>query len=540
MNLNKSGWVNTKSSEKDSDHSSTSSSTPPLIVDSEAPSAPQLTDQLTDKPIDQTKPTTQSNYSQDKSLTNHFTEYDSDTKSEEDDHSMQYSSDTDANHKNEYENDTDSELEKNTARTDDDSIFESSELNEQFETKNKQESDDFEQMQEIELDKEEPKYKFSNRDSPKSKEHASIMLRDIPFYYLDTATQINDYFPEDLLGNKNIANFEIHMAVFQINESSYAPYLTYLLHEQPNNTLSFPHFSHELTHEMEDKESSVQEECKKRLYKMYNLLPSAEQSFDLPQKVLHYHGCIPRDGEILMLFEYRPTFLKENERPVFQLRQPITGETKNKFKEEWNDMSLVWTTLHEIINSKQVFDLKVNPLLSSWFLDYPDLLYLTDAYDTPIEIPYTLYPLNYSSTNSFVEKNEENTTKPEESQTEKPQIENPQTENPKKTEGTYRAELNMKYKSLEPKHSILPPYIAHEFMKDVFYYFSNDYLGNPKKWRDANRYVVFITNTLYLLDQPPKFNTYLETENTFSSVYYQDNGHPIWAIQTIDYFSKME
>jgi hypothetical protein len=159
-----------------------------------------------------------------------------------------------------------------------------------------------------------------------------------------------------------------------------------------------------------------------------------------------------------------------------------------EYKEEVNPKhKLQWATLHEIINTKTLMRTQI-PILYKWFLQFPDLLYMTDKYDTSIDIPFVLYSLDMDTSDTSFYSVTTNTT---------PFI--------------YYPKLGMKY------------------------FFSNNYIGEEGE-EGTDRYVVFLNKTLYILDEKDEIK---ESISKYNSIYFQQKGEPIWAVSSVDFFTRI-
>jgi hypothetical protein len=304
----------------------------------------------------------------------------------------------------------------------------------------------------------------------KREEDACIILKGIPFYYLDNSTDINrDMSITSYLKEQNITNIEVHIGIHKINKTNYAPFLTYGLAEN-KKLLSFPHFTYEILNGSSDKEEEEEEEpcieeCKLQILSLFNIYPDSNihKINDFFNKKMIYNGYIHTIDELLIVFEYK--------------------------EEQEDDNKLQWATIHEIVNTKKIIQQPI-PILYKWFLQFPDLMYMTDKYDTVIDIPFILYSLSKSEdTNTF--------------------------------------------HTVTNSNSVLPPFIYYPKF-GMKYFFSNNYIDeNPIP---LQRYVVFLTKTLYILDETKETT---ESISKFNSIYFQQDGEPIWAVSSVDFFSKL-
>lgn len=311
-------------------------------------------------------------------------------------------------------------------------------------------------------------------------EDACIVIKDIPFFYLDNSTDINrDMSVTSYLKEQNITKIEVHIGIYTINKTNYAPFLTYGLNEN-NKLLAFPHFTYEVLNNDDDKEEPCIEECKLQILSLFHIYPDSNihKINDFFNKKMIYNGYIHNNqnniDELLIVFEY-----KEEEE---------VESKKNKNK-------LQWATIHEIVNTKKIIQQPI-PILYKWFLQIPDLMYMTDIYDTVIDIPFVLYSLE-----------EDDEVK--------------------------------EFYSIT-KRNIIPPFI----FKPKFgmkYFFSNNYIAETLEENsiitDVDRYVVFLTKTLYILDENEMETK--ESISKYNSIYFQQDGEPIWAVSSVDFFTKL-
>jgi hypothetical protein len=257
-----------------------------------------------------------------------------------------------------------------------------------------------------------------------------------------------------------------------------------------------------------------------------------------------------------------------------------------------------WAILHEIINSQKIKNVPINPLLQSFFLENPELLYIKDQKNVPIDIPYLLYPLisaipntretekaklpeelkqpqeepippqeeqeppQEESEEQEQPKTQEQPIPPQEESEEqeqpktqeqpqeqqpKPQEEqqNPPGENGGKPQGFLKKWFGIggsgnpiAYKSAvipKDKPLLLPHKINHP-KYGFFYYFSNDIL-NESDIENIPRYVVFIVDCKYIVDP----NIPLNEDDVYSSIYFQNEEKtPLWCVTSSDFFARIE
>jgi hypothetical protein len=134
---------------------------------------------------------------------------------------------------------------------------------------------------------------------------------------------------------------------------------------EQNKILKFPHFFRE---EIKDDKDLYMEACKLYILELFHIYPDTninKINMFFNETMLfkgYFHKTENNTDELLMVFEYK--------------------EDKQNFK------SIIWATLHEINNTKKVMDISI-PTTYSWFLTFPELLYLTDKIDKIIDIPYS-------------------------------------------------------------------------------------------------------------------------------------------------------
>lgn len=312
-------------------------------------------------------------------------------------------------------------------------------------------------------------------------EDAAIIIKGIPFYYLDNSTEINrDTDIVSYLNNENITKININICIYKINPTNFAPYLSFVLIEQ-NKILKFPHFFRE---EIKDDKDLYMEACKLHILELFHIYPDTninKINMFFNETMLfkgYFHKTENNTDELLMVFEYK--------------------DDKPNFK------SIIWATLHEINNTKKVMDISI-PTTYSWFLTFPELLYLTDKIDKIIDIPFVLYSLDYENRTN---DNEENDNKDKEKENRK------------------------MYSSVTKPSSLFPPFSFHNKI-GMKYFFSNNFVEGIEE-----RYVVFITKTLYILDSMADYE--IKEISKYNSIYFQEEGEPIWAISSVDFFTKLE
>ena len=222
--------------------------------------------------------------------------------------------------------------------------------------------------------------------------------------------------------------------------------------------------------------------CKLHVLELFNILPDTNitKINDFFHNTLLYKGYFHRNkeqiDELLIVYEYK------NQDQVQVQHQ--------------------WTTIHEIVNTQKRINIPI-PIINKWFFQFSELYIITDIYDVIIDTPYVLYTLDVENTD---------------------QIKSP----------TFHSKTINK-----SKKTILPSFIYHPIFGMKFF-FSNHYVGESEDNTTDNeiRYVVFITKTLYILDDISEYKVTTDITN-YNSIYFQQNGEPIWAITSVDFFTEI-
>lgn len=170
---------------------------------------------------------------------------------------------------------------------------------------------------------------------------------------------------------------QIMLCAYNVNTENIKPFLTYLLYnntdttEDSDNLFYFPFINYN---------SSI--ELVKQVEDQFLFLTK----FDIS---LNVKG-----------------FLINNKIPfIFIETSSLTNENKR-------DSKYVWCMIDEIINQKKIYNVDIHKSVSSLFYRNPDLLYLYNKENTPIEVPTILYTsdnYNISSFNSVFGKRKEET-----------------------------------------------------------------------------------------------------------------------------------
>ena len=355
---------------------------------------------------------------------------------------------------------------------------------EKEEKEEKEKEDEKEKEKEKEDEEEEEEEEEAEEDEYPEKriEDASIILKDIPFYYLENGSDINkDKDIKTYLTNRDIIEIDVYIAIYKINQTNYLPFLSYALIKDNNELLSFPYFKHDTVVIDEDKDPYL-EECKLKILTLFNIFPDSNinKINNFFKKQIDYKGFYHNDSEqntneLLIVFEYKE-----------EIEKISTNLTT----------SMYWATIHEIINTKQIINKQI-PLIYKWFLTFPELLYITDQRDTRIEIPFVLYSLDK------IDTEEVNNT-------------------------------NIEFHSVTKKNNnLLPPFLFHPKL-GMKYFFSTNYIETESEM-EIDRYVVFITKTLYILDNISEYK--INNISNYDSFYFQQKNEPIWAVSSVDFFT---
>jgi sorbitol-specific phosphotransferase system component IIC len=106
------------------------------------------------------------------------------------------------------------------------------------------------------------------------------------------------------------------------------------------------------------------------------------------------------------------------------------------------------------------------------------------------------------------------------------------------------------FQNTERKYDIVPPMIRHPILEDIFLFSGELKVGantSLESMEKISRYVVFITHTLYLLDDGDKAGEYdfarffQEKQKPYSSIYFQDTSSeiPIWGVYSVQFFGRL-
>ena len=371
-----------------------------------------------------------------------------------------------------------------------------------------------------------------------------IILRETPYFYLnETEDFMNDTLTQEWLAkfdNQTDAKVEIHIGLYKLNSTiDYLPFVTYFLEknaDNENDMYQFPHFTLSIPKDpVEDiLQINCENECKTRLFRYLDIFPSETFSEETLANIV-FKGYVMRENEVLAVFETRDSDSDDDDDA-----DPNPDPLKNG----------EWVTLHEIINTKFVHKHLVHPFVSKWFLENPDLIYMKDNRNNAIDIPYVLYLLepnlnsksnsksksnlsvtggeNKTSSTSTISSVLSSIQKLPELITSSISISDTDTSESVKETETKKKKVS-KYKPIERSYAILPPKITHSNLGEIFLF--------SERGTEIARKVVFITNTLYLLDQPPDFSLF--SKKKYNSIYFQEHGEPIWGIQNPVFFGDV-
>jgi hypothetical protein len=409
-----------------------------------------------------------------------------------------------------------------------------------------EEVDDEEKVEEIEVEEEEEEEKEFILDKP------DYTMQGVPYHYLnDTDDFMNSTLTREWiesLQETGTSEIEIQVALYKWNGAiHHVPFVTYLLEKQ-SDMYAFPRFTIPISKDKDDKnddEDSLNEdilnytcdkECKKRIFHHLHIRPS--EHFLTSKTIEHivFKGYITREkgNEILAVFE-----------------------TKSELPDIRENCQ--WVTLHEMINTKFVHSYTIHPLVSTWFLENSALIYMKDKFGQSVDIPYVLYLLEDSES---LKERKEPVEKSESLKERKEPVEEPKSlggkqekesasifdnlpslptifssssssttqkeENGENSKNKNKTSTKSKYRSIETDYGLLPSPIHHPNLGKIFLF--------SEKGTEVARNVVFITNTVYLLDQPPDFSLY--RKKTFDSIYFQEDGEVRWGVRNALYFTN--
>jgi hypothetical protein len=88
-----------------------------------------------------------------------------------------------------------------------------------------------------------------------------------------------------------------------------------------------------------------------------------------------------------------------------------------------------------------------------------------------------------------------------------------------------------KYQSITKNEGLLPPHIKHPILGKIFLF--------SETGEAAARTVVFLVNTLYLLDQSPDLSLFFKKK--YDSIYFQEEGtgEPLFGVKQATYFGRL-
>ena len=395
-------------------------------------------------------------------------------------------------------------------------------------TKDEEEVQDHEIQDHEVQDKEEMEFILDKPD---------YIMQGVPYHYLNnTKDFMNSTLTRewiDSLLETGTSEIEIQVALYKWNGTiQYVPFITYLLEKQ-SDMYAFPRFTIPISKDKDEANDSLTEdilnhtcekECKKRVFHHLHIRPNEHFVTSKVLEHIIFKGYVTREGgnELLAVFE-----------------------TKSELPDIRENCE--WVTLHEMINTKFIHSYTIHPLVSTWFLENSALIYVTDKFGKSVEIPYVLYLLEDSveesistststSTSTSLEEEKEEEEKEEEKKEEKkeysifdnvPSLSLPNMFSSKTKTQTKTEEENSKkskYRLIENDYGLVPSHIHHPGLGKNIFLFS-------EKGTEVARTVVFITNTLYLLDQPPDFSLYRDRKKTFDSIYFQEDGEVRWGVE---------
>jgi hypothetical protein len=374
-------------------------------------------------------------------------------------------------------------------------------------------------------------------------------MEGVHYHYLnDTSDFMNSTLTREWVEGISETEIEIQVALYKWNGMiHHVPFITYLLEKQ-SDMYAFPRFTIPLSKkeegEEEEEDDSMNEdilnytcdkECKKRIFHHLRILPNERFLTSNTLDRIVFKGYITREksNEILAVFETKTVLpdIREN---------------------------CEWATLHEMINTKFIHSYTIHPLISTWFLENSALIYIKDKRGNSVEIPYVLYLLEEPKMGEGKktkggENKEKKTEKfneesasifdafPKITLPELPDIFSSKTPSEKITTSSpspvsissTKSSTKSKYRSIESDYGVLPYPISHPDLGEIFLF--------SETGTEAARNVVFITNTVYLLDQPPDFSRYLEPSDPkkeFDSIYFQEEGEVRWGVENDSFFTN--
>jgi hypothetical protein len=197
------------------------------------------------------------------------------------------------------------------------------------------------------------------------------------------------------------------------------------------------------------------------------------------------------------------------------------------------------------------------------------MLYIIDKYENAVEIPYVLYLLQQKTNKSDSESVSSNIPNPIQKNTNKKRkeetieggaVETPTTstltsvlssltklpemitssittvkEEESETESESESKSPQKSQSnyipIETSYVVLPPKTVYPGLGKIFLF--------GERGTKLARRVVFITKTLYLLDQPPDFSLF--NKKNYDSIYFQEPGvgEAMWGLTNSTFFGEV-
>ena len=295
-----------------------------------------------------------------------------------------------------------------------------------------------------------------------------------------TAQTMDDIFTEE------DAIYNVHLCIYNINTIiPQNPYLSYLLMlGQPDNKkdqekkdyeYNFPTFRYINENiDIINQTEIFTSKCLEQYYKLYNFVPKESTTNKDIENMSTINGFITVNNDIYVF--------------IYATQNKLPEQSINKFGYK---SKYVYATMHEIINTNQIFDIPINININILFNENPDLIYIRDSQEIPIDIPYIMYPITNKE-----QDNNNNTNKEQ-----------------------YETKIG---------HSIVIPKINGPY--GSYYYFSNDIINN-QKYENCSRYVILERMLIYKSCKKDYYSIYYQYKDD------QNNIIPIWGIRTVDMYS---
>ena len=345
-----------------------------------------------------------------------------------------------------------------------------------------------------------------------------------PFAYDITGELREEFIPDDY-----DTTIPINICLYAINES--VPdnvFLQYLLYLNKDEYI-FPSFVYD--HQYGADHDAFESACKEQVYEIVQYEPDATTHTTIDNFAV-FQGILKHNDQLYV-------FIKIN-------------NSETKLTTTFHS----WAIIHEIINEKKIIRNKINSTVTELFTSHPNLIYIRDMDNIPINIPYMLYGLTTQTTLSQLATQKEKEIKndkeevKEEIKNDKEEVKDEKEKEKEKGGGSILGDLYSSFSSSSSSSPSLPNYttISNPSVLMIprintsfgyYYFFSNDLMPNDPP--NIPRFVVFIDYTLYLIGNDQDMQTFfkLNTNNndvnkTFSSIYFQINNRPIWGVRTID------